>query len=54
MTTNNWILLAHRNPLSEFVSEFGESSVSNLESHLIERLKTVFLEEEFVGIITNS
>ena len=38
----------------EFVSEFGESSVSNLESHLIERLKTVFLEEEFVGIITNS
>ncbi len=54
MTTNNWILLAHRTPLSEFVSEFGEFSVSNLESHLIERLKTVFLEEEFVGIITNS
>jgi N-acetylneuraminate synthase len=54
MTTNNWRLLAHRTPLSEFVSEFGEFSVSNLKSHLIERLKTVFLEEEFVKIITNS
>ncbi len=50
ITSNQWRLLAHRTP----ISEFGEFSTSNLKNNLIEILNIVFSEEEFVEIITNS